>query len=327
MPSSTKRSTLLVLMLLLATVLLRHTASAQDSLPRARIEFTSSVDGSKQAAYIILPQKSGSTLPVPMVVSLHTWSGNMEQRNTTLERAVHEQGWIYLFPNFRGINRTPAACGSRLAQQDILDAVDWVIARQRVDKQRIYLTGASGGGHMTMLMAGRYPDRWRAASAFVGISDLARWHAKHQGQKYGNMLEACCGGAPGDSAAVDAEYQARSPLTYIANAKDLAIDLAAGINDGHSGSVPIKHSVDAFNQIAAANGTPPVSDRELAELSLRDGRLSSPTPTDVGFDESFGRKFFLRRMSGNARLTIFDGGHEGITTATIAWFTKHATNP
>jgi poly(3-hydroxybutyrate) depolymerase len=259
-----------------------------------------------------------------MVVSLHSWSGDLEQRKTTLERAVYQQGWIYLFPNFRGVNRTPAACGSKLAQQDILDAIDWVIARQQVDQRRIFLTGASGGGHMTMLMAGRYPDRWRAASAFVGISDLALWHAKHQGQRYGVMLEACCGGAPGDSAAVDAQYRQRSPLTYIAAAKDLAIDIAAGINDGHTGSVPIKHSIDAFNKIAAANQTPVISDRELAELSVRNGRLSSPTPADVGFDSTFNRKFYLRRMSGKARVTIFDGGHEGITTATMAWFTRHA---
>ena len=71
-----------------------------------------------------------------------------------------------------------------------------------VDRQRIYLTGVSGGGHMTMLMVGRHPQPWAAASAWVGISDLRTWHARHATGKYGLMMRKCCGGKPGDSTEV-----------------------------------------------------------------------------------------------------------------------------
>jgi acetyl esterase/lipase len=39
--------------------------------------------------------------------------------------------------------------------QDILDAVAWARDSYPVDPQRVYLTGASGGGHMTLLMVRR----------------------------------------------------------------------------------------------------------------------------------------------------------------------------
>lgn len=269
---------------------------------------------------LILPDETERS--APLVVSLHSWSADLNQRND-LEQLVHDRGWVYLFPNFRGVNRTPEACGSPLAQQDILDAVDWVARHHNIDTKRVYLTGSSGGGHMTMLMAARFPDRWRAASAWVGISDLAAWYQKHRGSKYGNMMEKCCGGAPGDSPQVDEQYRARSPLTFLASAQEVAIDIAAGIHDGHTGSVPIRHSIEAFNKIAQANGDAAVTEQEIEQLSVPTGRLESPLPGDTGTDESFGRDFYLRRKSNHARLTIFEGGHEGIAAATMDWFERH----
>lgn len=316
------------LFLLPSVGLLIYGASATESedlverLPRKRIRFRSTADQSEQEAILMLPDNRERVVSVPMVVSLHSWSADLTQRND-LERLVHDRGWIYLFPNFRGVNQRPEACASALAQQDILDAVDWVSNKYSVDQKRVYLTGTSGGGHMTMMMASRFPERWRAASAWVGISDLTKWHEKHRGSKYGNMLEKCCGGAPGDSDEVDHEYAVRSPVTHLAGARDVAIDIAAGIRDGHDGSVPIHHSIEAFNLIAEARGEPGVSQQEMDQLSVRRGRLGAPQSQDVGFDHSYGRQHFLRRRAGNARLTIFDGDHEGIATAAMAWFEQH----
>ena len=293
-----------------------------EPLNRQTVRFESTADGTTQEAILIMPD-GPLNRDIPLVVSLHSWSANLRQRNT-LEWLVNRRGWIYLFPNFRGVNQRPEACGSTLAQQDILDAIDFVCENHRVDEQQIFLTGTSGGGHMTMLMSARYPERFRAASAWVGISDLATWHQKHAGTKYGNMLEQVCGGRPGVSKAIDEEYKTRSPLTWMSGAKGVAIDLSAGIDDGHLGSVPIRHSIDAFNLIAKANGTEPVTEKEISELSQQNGRLAAAESGDEGFDLTFARKFYLRRKSKQARLTIFDGGHEGIASATMAWFERHA---
>lgn len=300
-------------------------ASAGD---RLLLSVVSRADETQQPAYLILPDgydQRASSGAIPLVVSLHTWSGDYQQRNEPLEAAVNERGWLYLFPNFRGRNDHPEACGSLLAQQDILDAVDQVVRDYPVDRRRIYLTGTSGGGHMTMLMAGRYPQAWTAASAWVGLSDLAAWHETQADENYGRMLRACCGGAPGASPAVDAEYRQRSPLTFLSQAVGLPLDLAAGVHDGHQGSVPIRHTLDAFNCVAAAQAAEVISEEEIAQLSRPQGRLVAPRPSDRVDDASFGREIHLRRQAGPARVTIFEGGHEDIASATIAWFAEHVS--
>jgi acetyl esterase/lipase len=156
-------------------------------LPRRRVAIRSSMDGSMQASYVLWPADVDTTDdPRPLVVTLHSWSANVEQRNIALERLALERGWLVLAPDFRGVNDRPEACGSPLAQQDILDAVAWMQENYRVDSSRIYLTGSSGGGHMTLLMAGRHPERWSAVSAWVPITDLAAWHTRHVDEEGGH---------------------------------------------------------------------------------------------------------------------------------------------
>jgi hypothetical protein len=177
---------------------------------------------------------------------------------------------------------------------------------------------------MTMLMVGCHPDVWAAASAWVGISDLAEWHTRHAKTRYGAMLRQSCGGAPGDSDQVDRQYRERSPVTHLHRAKEVPLEIAAGVHDGHKGSVPIAHSLEAFNTIARAAGATPISEDEILQLSRKDGRLDNPLPSDQVDDPTFGRKIYLRRHAGPARVTIFEGGHEGIAEAAIAWLERHA---
>jgi poly(3-hydroxybutyrate) depolymerase len=298
-----------------------------DSTPqivREKVWVTSSMDGTEQPSYLIQPpgfDPKGS--PVPLVVVLHSWSADLEQRQQALEQEVADRGWLYVFPNFRGPNDHPEALGSELAQQDILDAVQWVRDQYPIDPNRIYLTGSSGGGHMTMLMVGRHPDLWAAASAWVGISDLKAWYATHETGKYSEMMRQSLGGSPGTSSAVDRAYEQRSPLTHMAGAFSVPLDLAAGRHDGHTGSVPVRHTLDAFNVIAGVVGADRISDAEIQQISRADGTLDAPRASDVVADASFGREIFLRRRADRVRVTIFEGGHEGLATAVVAWFERH----
>ncbi|MDP6466651.1 MAG: prolyl oligopeptidase family serine peptidase [Pirellulaceae bacterium] len=290
---------------------------------RTRVVITSSLDGAEQPCYLVLPDDHDKAKPAPLLVSLHSWSADLQQRKPLLEQMAGQRGWVCIFPNFRGANDDPLACGSLAAQQDILDAVAWTKRHYKIDPRRIYLTGVSGGGHMTMLMAGCHPEVWTAASAWVGISDLASWHAKHKNDRYGEMMRKVCGGAPGDSDAVDQQYRLRSPLTHLHRAAKVALDISAGVHDGHTGSVPVRHALDAFNAIAKAAGGIQISAAEIAQISRKNGHLEEPTPSDQAVDPSFDRQIHLRRRAGRARVTIFEGGHEGIEAAAIAWLEKH----
>jgi poly(3-hydroxybutyrate) depolymerase len=300
-------------------------ACAGEPAPEQRIEVRiPRPDGSEQRAFVMLPAGFKASGPKrPLLVSLHSWSADYTQRREDLEPLALAEGWIYVFPDFRGRNDKPEACGSELAQQDILEAVEWAKQQYPVDESRIYLVGTSGGGHMTMLMAANHPEIWAAAGAWVGISDLAAWHERHADASYGAMLRACTGGAPGSSPEVDEEYRKRSPLPWMAGAKDVPLDINAGIRDGHEGSVPIRNSLDAFNAIAEAVGGEPVSEAEIQELSASPtARLANPKPSDQEEDPALGREIILRRTAGKARVTIFEGGHEGIGLAAIDWLRR-----
>ncbi|QDU97813.1 alpha/beta hydrolase family protein [Lignipirellula cremea] len=288
------------------------------------LQVTSSLDGKPQPVLYWAPE-SAATQAAPLLVYLHSWSGDYRQSNQAWLNQAAQRGWIYLHPNFRGRNDDPEACGSALARQDILDAIDVICEKYQVDRERIYLAGSSGGGHMSMLMAGYHPDRFSAVSAWVGISDLAAWRRHHtkngEPQNYARMVDASCGGAPGASPEVDAQYRARSPLFHLQETGDLLLDLNAGVNDGHTGSVPIRHTLDAFNVVAKAGKQETISEDEIQQLT-QDRKLKEPRATDQGFDEAYNRDFLLRRQAGPARVTIFDGGHEGLPNAGCSWLSR-----
>jgi hypothetical protein len=320
------KNRLLIIQFFVAFTLQSTIAFGADELPAlTEIQITSSIDGTKQPSLLWAPE-SAKEKQAPLFVFLHSWSGNYKQNNSVWQAEAVNRGWIYLHPNFRGPNNRPEACGSKLARQDILDAIDYVIANYKVDESRVYLAGVSGGGHMTMLMAGYYPERFSAASAWVGISDLAEWyrfHTKHgKPGGYAKMTSNSNGGAPGESRIIDREYNARSPLFHLNRVGDLPIEICAGVKDGKTGSVPIMHSLYAFNVIAKANRHPQIRQAEIDELWEK-GRLSNPKEFDQGRDKTYAREIFLRRTAGPARVTIFDGGHEGIAPAGVAWLENH----
>lgn len=288
------------------------------------VTIPSSLDGAPQAAILDVP---GETNPKPLLVHVHSWSSDYRTSShfAELREACARKGWVFLSPDFRGPNRRPEACASDLAVQDVLDAVLYAFRQTQVDPARVYLTGGSGGGHMSLVLAHRAPDLWAAVSAFVPITDLAAWHrfAKDKGLRYAAMIEACVGGEPG-AWQPDAELRRRSPLFHLAAARGVPIDIQAGIQDGHTGSVPVSHSLLAFNALAEANGLP---ERKLDEEAIRFVTREARVPPHLAAereDESERRhRVLFRRAAGPARVTLFEGGHDTDFGAALTFLEAH----
>jgi len=300
--------------------------AAAQTLPKLNVATTeSALDGETQHVYWWAPDVA-SDREVPLFVFLHSWSSDYRQDNSKWLREAVRRDWIYLHPDFRGINQSLKACGSRYARRDILDAVVWATQELNVDQDRIYLAGVSGGGHMSMLMAGHHPELFSAVSAWVGISDLSQWHAFHTRNdppsKYARMIEQSLGGPPGMDADRDADYRDRSPVFHLHRAKDLPVSIWAGVNDGHTGSVPVSHALEAFNAIARGRGDEQITGDEISQLVTR-RQLARPRNGDAEFDNALDRQIFLRRKSGPSMVTIFDGGHESIPDAACDWLARH----
>lgn len=92
----------------------------------------------------------------------------------------NELGVAYLQPNVRGslgFGKTFAKLDNGFkredAYKDIGSLLDWIRTRSDLDAERIMVTGASYGGHMTMAVATRYSDRIRCSLEIVGQSNLA----------------------------------------------------------------------------------------------------------------------------------------------------------
>ena len=292
---------------------------------KASVDVKSTKDGSMQKVVYYQPDAAAKNLPgeaVPLLVFLHTWSGSIEQ-GPLLIGLAKQRGWVMIAPAFRGINNQPEACASDLASQDIVDAVEYAKSHARIDANRIYLVGGSGGGHMSLVMAERTPQIWAGVSAWVPISDLTAWHAESMARKnnYAKMIEQCCGGKP--SPATEAEYRHRSPLFHLAAAKGLPLDINTGIHDGHTGSVPVSQSLRAFNVVAVANGLP---ERQLAEADIetitRDQKIPASLTAEKQDDPERHKAVLFRRIAGSVRVTVFEGGHDSEPTAALEWLSR-----
>ncbi len=301
-----------IAMIIWGLLFIVSTATADELPTQTTLETVSELDGETQPILCWAPSEAKSQ-PTPLFVFLHSWSSDYTQDNTKWFMECVKHRWIWLHPNFRGINQSPKACGSKFARQDILDAIALARETWNVDSERIYMAGVSGGGHMSLLMAGHHPDSFSAVSSWVGPTDLAEWHRFHmkngKPQKYAQMIEASLSGPPGESVERDADYKDRSPVFHLHQTRDLPVSIWAGIEDGHSGSVPVSHSLRAFNAIAKGRGTELISETTIQELVAKKP-LSSAQPEPTKINETLGRKIHLRRTSGPSMVTIFDGGHE-----------------
>jgi hypothetical protein len=80
--------------------------------------------------------------------------------------------------------------------------------------------------------------------------------------------------------------------------------------------VPFTHALYAFNVVAAP------ADR-LTEQQITNYYATQISPEPAGPDPLYGSKPPLfRRISGNTRVTIFDGGHEIISNAALRWLAE-----
>ena len=203
------------------------------------IHIPSTLDGTLQPSLLHL---SDSPEKRPLLVVLHTWSYDRFNQIDDLLPLAKELDFNLILPEFRGPNLStnPAptqACASEAAMRDIRDAVDYVIDHGWADPSHIFLYGASGGGHMALMMAGYCPDLFEAIAAFVPITDLQKWADQNAG--YRPHILAC---TTGDTA----EMARRSPMSYVDDIARANVKIFHGKYDP---SVPFTHSVELFNAI------------------------------------------------------------------------------
>ncbi|MCD4770481.1 MAG: hypothetical protein K8R35_09980, partial [Bacteroidales bacterium] len=110
------------------------------------VEIKSKLDDNIQKAYFY---KSKSDKLRPLLISLHTWSGNYNQIDELAE-LCKSKDLNYIHPDFRGANITKNACCSELAINDIDESITYAIENSNSDTTEIFVIGVSGGGYATL---------------------------------------------------------------------------------------------------------------------------------------------------------------------------------
>ncbi|RCW32550.1 GDSL-type esterase/lipase family protein [Marinilabilia salmonicolor] len=288
------------------------------------VEISSSADEEIQKAYLYSSQ---SQIPKPLIVSLHTWSGDYQQKDP-LAKEILARDWNYIHPDFRGPNNTPQSTGSELAINDIEDAINYALKNTNSDPEDVHIIGVSGGGFATLaaFLNVEYPVK--SFSAWAPISDLEAWYWESVGrkQKYaGDILKA----VSIDSVFNKAEALRRSPLSQdfpVKLRKDAELYIYEGVHDGYTGSVPVTHSINMYNRLVgelkygvsnldtimqmAAKDSDLVARKEIIDLVTK--RYNPQFEKNVPL---FDREVYLHRDYQNIHLTIFDGGHEQLPQA------------
>ena len=140
-------------------------------------------DGLELEGILIRPLDEQAGRRYPLILNVH---GGPESRDTNGWRTSYAnagqvaaaQGFAVFYPNYRGSTGRGVAF-SRLSQgdpagkefDDLVDAVDHLIASGLVDRDRVGITGGSYGGYASAWGATYYTERFKAAVMFVGISD------------------------------------------------------------------------------------------------------------------------------------------------------------
>jgi len=203
----------------------------------------STMDGTMQPSLFYKASQEGR----PLLVGLHTWSFDRTNQIKNMLPWAEKLDFNLLLPEFRGPNKAvnpncKEACGSELAKQDIVDAMDYVIANEGADGENVFLLGNSGGGHMTLLMAGYCPERFKAMGAYVPITNLKTW--AQQSEKYRAHILACCG--------TEEEMLNRSPITYLDTIAKANLKIFHGKYDG---VVPVHQSLTFYAAMMEKNPT------------------------------------------------------------------------
>jgi hypothetical protein len=226
---------------------------------------------------------------------------------------IHEKGWNYIHPDFRGSNTHPEACGGEKVIPDIEDAIRYAREHGNVDPANIHVIGTSGGGYATLLMYMKTSFDIRSFSAWVPISNLVDWYwsCRSRGLKYAGDILRCTGSR--DSILNVEEAKRRSPFfmgTPVSRRKHSVLNIYCGIHDGYSGSVPIIQSIEFYNKLArdmkgGKKALVPPEDITVM-LSQRAFRPADPAPCL----QPEGRRIHYRKQCHSVHLTIFEGSHE-----------------
>jgi dipeptidyl aminopeptidase/acylaminoacyl peptidase len=137
-------------------------------------------DGLALVCYLSRPRDAEESGRLPMVLLVHggPWGRDVWALNAT-HQWLANRGYAVLSVNFRGstglgkafVNAANLEWAGKM-HDDLIDAVDWAVARGIADPARVAIYGASYGGYSALVGATFTPEKFACAVDLFGISNL-----------------------------------------------------------------------------------------------------------------------------------------------------------
>jgi dipeptidyl aminopeptidase/acylaminoacyl peptidase len=163
-------------------------AKSRPSIPKEAVNLTATVtflarDGLKIPTILTLPLKHMDNLKnLPTVMLPHGGPESQDQLGFDyMAQALASRGYLVVQPQFRGssgFGRRHLEAGygewGKKMQDDLTDAINFLVRKGYTDPKRVCIAGASYGGYAALAGAALTPDVYQCAFSLAGISDLHR---------------------------------------------------------------------------------------------------------------------------------------------------------
>lgn len=216
---------------------LLHRAEAREYAAMRPVAFPAR-DGLPLHGFLTLPVGvEPRALPLVLLVHGGPWMHDAWGHNKAVQFLAN-RGYAVLQVNFRGSTgygrrHLTAAIGefAGAMHTDLVDGVDWAVARGYADPDRVAIVGGSYGGYAALVGVTVTPERFAAAVDYVGISDLANFMASLPPFVRANMQNTWIAyvGDPDDPEQL-ADMRRRSPITMVDRIRTPLL-VAQGAND------------------------------------------------------------------------------------------------
>lgn len=203
------------------------------------ITFPTSMDQEIQG-WLALPEGEG---PFPLILDTHGGPQAVQSENFSPEaQAWLDQGFAWASINYRGSitfgkDFEESIWGNlgELEVEDMVAARDYLVKEGIAAPDKVFLTGWSYGGYLTLQALGKYPDLWAAGLAGIAISD---WTMSYEdsAETLKKYCVAIFGGKPEEK---PEQYKKSSPITYAENVQAPLL-IIQGRNDTRTPARPIE---------------------------------------------------------------------------------------
>jgi pimeloyl-ACP methyl ester carboxylesterase len=185
--------------------------------------------------------------PHPVIMQVHGGPASLDTDRWAPEvQASIDAGFLVAMVNYRGSIGYGREWRDALIGnvgfpelEDVVAGLDDLVARGLADPARAVLAGRSWGGYITLLGAGRHPERWVATVAGVPVADYVAAY-EDEAPILQALDRALLGGPPSE---VPDLIRERSPITYAEAVRDPMLILA-GLSDSRCPIRQVRNYVD-----------------------------------------------------------------------------------